>query len=365
MQTNFNKNLHFLKIYGIIIIVAWKNSNKRRVYIILTRKSKIKIFTKKSAKVIGLIIIGFILIIAIMATKYRPIYEVSLNGKFLGYVSNTSNFKKMIEDEIVNQKEVNVDNISLIDEPQYELKLLSRKVETNEHDIIATLKENDTVTTYKFYAVVLNEKSEAYVDTVEEAEEVVDKIKSDYDGNDLELDLTISEIYTENKDDVKTDNVKKAENTISDGVEELIEAKEAEKAIATVNGVNLSVLPVSGTISSRFSDISSIRSYRPHTGLDIACSQGTSIKVVAKGKVIFSGWDNTGLGNCVKIDHGNGIQTWYGHCSKLFVSKGDEVSASDVIAAVGSTGNSTGPHLHFEIRINGKAVNPQIYVYNK
>ena len=81
-----------------------------------------------------------------MATKYRPIYEVSLNGKFLGYVSNTSNFKKMIEDEIVNQKEVNVDNISLIDEPQYELKLLSRKVETNEHDIIATLKENDTVT---------------------------------------------------------------------------------------------------------------------------------------------------------------------------------------------------------------------------
>ena len=68
-------------------------------------------------------------------------------------------------------------------------------------------------------------------------------------------------------------------------------------------------------------------------------------------------------GNLVKIDHGQGIETWYGHCSKIYVKEGAKVEAGDIIAAVGSTGNSTGPHLHFEIRVDGNTVNPQNYVY--
>ena len=70
-----------------------------------------------------------------------------------------------------------------------------------------------------------------------------------------------------------------------------------------------------------------------------------------------------GLGYAIKVDHGNGVQTVYGHCSKLYAQKGQEVKAGDIIAAVGSTGNSTGPHLHLEIRINGVAMNPQWYIY--
>ena len=68
-------------------------------------------------------------------------------------------------------------------------------------------------------------------------------------------------------------------------------------------------------------------------------------------------------GNLVKIDHGNGVETWYGHTSKIYVKVGQKVKAKDVIAAVGNTGNSTGPHLHFEIRVNGNHVNPQRYLY--
>ena len=71
----------------------------------------------------------------------------------------------------------------------------------------------------------------------------------------------------------------------------------------------------------------------------------------------------SGYGYLIIIDHANGVQTYYGHCSKLYASVGDEVTAGDVIAAVGSTGNSTGPHLHFEIRVNGVAYNPQNYLY--
>ena len=91
-------------------------------------------------------------------------------------------------------------------------------------------------------------------------------------------------------------------------------------------------------------------------------ASGTDIKVVSDGTVIFAGWDGD-FGNLIKVDHGNGVQTWYAHCSKLYATVGQQVTAGDVIAAVGSTGNSTGPHLHLEIRVNGTPVNPQLYLY--
>lgn len=71
-----------------------------------------------------------------------------------------------------------------------------------------------------------------------------------------------------------------------------------------------------------------------------------------------------GYGYLIIIAHENGVQTYYGHCSKLYAKEGETVEAGDQIAAVGSTGNSTGNHLHFEIRVNGSQVNPQKYLYN-
>ena len=84
--------------------------------------------------------------------------------------------------------------------------------------------------------------------------------------------------------------------------------------------------------------------------------------MIADGTVSYSGW-MSGYGYLIIIDHANGVQTYYGHCSKLYASVGDEVTAGDVIAAVGSTGNSTGNHLHLEIRLNGNKINPQLYLY--
>ena len=94
--------------------------------------------------------------------------------------------------------------------------------------------------------------------------------------------------------------------------------------------------------------------------MDIAAPKGTDIKAAADGTVSYSGW-MSGYGYLIIIDHGNGVQSYYGHCSKLYAKKGEEVKAGDVIAAVGSTGNSTGNHLHFEIRLNGSSVNPEAY----
>ncbi len=98
-----------------------------------------------------------------------------------------------------------------------------------------------------------------------------------------------------------------------------------------------------------------------HTGLDIPAAMGTSVLASADGTVIRAGW-NSGFGNCVIIQHKNGVQTLYGHNSALVVKKGDVVRQGQVIAKVGSTGRSTGPHCHFEFRIKGHHVNPSPYL---
>ena len=96
-----------------------------------------------------------------------------------------------------------------------------------------------------------------------------------------------------------------------------------------------------------------------HTGIDIGADKGASIVAANKGTVIMAHYDKSGgYGNMVVIDHGDGITTLYAHASKLLVKVGDEVKAGQVIAKVGSTGLSTGNHLHFEIRVNGETKNP-------
>ncbi|MNT50412.1 Murein DD-endopeptidase MepM [compost metagenome] len=98
-----------------------------------------------------------------------------------------------------------------------------------------------------------------------------------------------------------------------------------------------------------------------HTGTDFAVSQGTDVHAADSGNVIVAEWWN-GYGNCVIIDHGNNIWTLYGHLSKINVQKGDNVKRGEVIAESGNTGASTGPHLHFEVRVNGTPVDPMPYL---
>ncbi len=123
-------------------------------------------------------------------------------------------------------------------------------------------------------------------------------------------------------------------------------------------GTGTYVRPCSGGFSSGFGS----RWGRNHNGVDLRAPSGTSIVAADAGKVVFSGWNSGGFGYLVKIDHGNGIETWYAHCSELLVKEGDVVNQGELIARVGNTGRSTGNHLHFEIRIDGKAVNPGNYI---
>ncbi|MGH7717175.1 MAG: murein hydrolase activator EnvC family protein [Vulcanimicrobiaceae bacterium] len=165
-------------------------------------------------------------------------------------------------------------------------------------------------------------------------------------------------------------------------VEALIRQKQAEEAARNAAARRAALLsgqqppplvgapgmlswPVSGRISSPFGMRSNPISGRflMHTGIDIAAEMGTTVVAPADGRVISAGWNSGGYGNMIIIDNGGPMSTLFGHLSQIFVANDQEVKRGQAIGAVGSTGESTGPHLHFEVRIDGKPVDPMSYLH--
>lgn len=141
-------------------------------------------------------------------------------------------------------------------------------------------------------------------------------------------------------------------------------ARRAAGIIGKESAPGVLTWPVSGTITSPFG-------YRRspfgggmefHQGLDIAAPMGTTVTAASGGTIISAGWYG-GYGNYILIDHGGGMATGYGHLSQIFVSAGQQIQKGQAIGAVGSTGMSTGPHLHFEVRVNGKPTDPAAYLH--
>jgi len=131
------------------------------------------------------------------------------------------------------------------------------------------------------------------------------------------------------------------------------------KVIATLDAAT--IWPVKGVVTLEFGEVD--LPYQPlHTGIDIAGKTGDPITPFMKGEVIHTGELSWGYGKHIIIDHGNNITSLYGHLSKINVKKDDEVKPGDVIGLEGSTGWSTGPHLHFEIKVFGIPVNPRIFL---
>ena len=312
--------------------------------------NKIKYYTKEIIRFINLIAITLFIVMTIIFIKFKPVCIVSANGEKLGYINNKNNFEAKVNELIYNNESENIvaiDGVTV----KYEFAFVNKKEEVNENEIIAKIQDQTKIT-YKYYAVTIDNKQKSIVNTLEEAENLTKEIKNKY--SEVKLEVGINEVYTQNKDEYKTVNAKTAEKEISGELEKI--------KSSSVNGVYLAQKPITGIITSRFGSRESIRSHA-HTGLDIAAPYGTKIKAAADGTVTWSGYKGS-YGNLVIVNCGNGVEIYYGHCSKLYAKVGNEVKAGDVIGAVGSTGNSTGNHLHFEIRINGSSVNPQKYIYN-
>ena len=134
-------------------------------------------------------------------------------------------------------------------------------------------------------------------------------------------------------------------------------AQTASATTVTPSGSGMLRWPVSGPVTSPFG----MRWGRMHEGIDIGVPSGTPVAAAGTGTVIYAGWME-GYGNLVAIDHGGGLATAYGHNTSVTVSVGQQVTAGTIIAYSGSTGHSTGPHVHFEVRVNGTPVDPLGYL---
>lgn len=147
------------------------------------------------------------------------------------------------------------------------------------------------------------------------------------------------------------------------GILELWESLSEQRSLLSATP---SIKPVRGWFTSKFGYRVSPFTGRPmmHAGLDIAASPGSPIYAPADGVVSFAGYD-PGYGKLVSVDHGYGVITRFGHTSQIFVEVGQKIKRRDLIALVGNTGRSTGPHLHYEVRVNGVPVDPQNYVLDE
>ena len=307
------------------------------------------------------------MILGISTYIYQPIYSVTLNDEFIGYTQNKSALQARINDYIKQGDGGNVAFIQVENMPEYKLCLLKKDISTNDDEIYNTVIGQGT-TYYRYYALLKDGEEKYYFTTFDDAEKVINTLK---DKNSANVDkLTIVEKYN-------TENAQYAE--IDGAVDKLYEKKVVVvKTVASsgggsgigASGMNTSstvvdlginlIRPVSGVITSRYGP----RSRDNHKGLDIGTSYGTPIYAAAAGTVSTSAYGyNGGYGNYVIINHGNGVQTLYAHCSSLCVSQGEKVSQGQLIAKVGSTGISTGNHLHFEVRVKGITQDPQNYVY--
>lgn len=333
---------------------------------IISVLKKIYVYIRGTVRLISLTLVSVVMIVAAIVILYKPIYKVTINGEKIGYCEDKETLQIKINDYMENGEkgQKNVAFVQIDDMPEYQMCLQKKGIETNDEEIFNKIKETG-VTYYRYYTIADDGKEKMSVATFEEAENAIKELKKKESRNSK--DLTILEKYEVELPEISTkDQVvaklyeKKVTVVASTTKYPNVNASGFSTSRSTTSAKKLGISfirPTSGVVTSRFGS----RWGSTHTGIDVGAPTGTAIKAAAGGTVIFSGWKGT-LGKLIVVSHGNGVQTYYAHCSSLLVSAGDTVSAGQLIAKVGNTGRSTGPHLHFEIRLNGYAINPQSYI---
>ena len=326
---------------------------------ILRSIKNIFVHIRSSLKLAFLIIVAGILITGIVSYFYKITYSVTLNEEFIGYTNNKAELQQRINEFMAQNENQNVAFVEISTLPKYSLCLVKKGNETNDEEIFAKVTGLGTAY-YEYYAILEGTEEKYYVATKEQAEEIIGKLTDKKSSNINKISYT--QVFgTEIQEFTEAESViaalyKKPVTTYS--------GSGSYRIASTTTKIDLGISlikPVSSgyTITSRYG----ARSGGTHTGLDVAAPTGTTIVAAAGGTVTYVNYSNVSYGNCVKISHGNGVETLYAHCSAIYVSAGQTVAQGQAIATVGSTGNSTGPHLHLEIRVNGTTLNPQNYLY--
>lgn len=301
-------------------------------------------------------------------------------------------------DEMIAEKAAELEEAQRLENEQLErYRTRVRAMEENGgYNILAIISKSDSFSdmlTAMDDVGEIMESDRQLEDAYIAARENTESVKADYEGTRSELEELKAQLKAEQEElekdieeaiqiilnlendlenrQAEYDAIMAAEDAANATIDKLVAELEAQRAAEAAGGsggggsANASgsfMWPVASYVyvSSRFGlRVHPITGQKKsHTGIDIASNQGTAVYASDGGSVTLAGW-NGGYGNCIMIDHGNGYVTLYGHLSSISVSVGQTVSQGTTIGAVGSTGNSTGPHLHFEVLKNGTRIDPE------
>ncbi|QGU96871.1 peptidoglycan DD-metalloendopeptidase family protein [Clostridium bovifaecis] len=292
------------------------------------------------------------------------------SGSYLDVLLSSESFSDLISRFYIISKISEFDNnlLNEIKESQKNIQKKKQSIELKQKELLS-LKAELTVKQNELKKA--NIEKQSYYDSINEdlvnTEKILEKEVEESNRIKEEIRTVTEKNFSSDQDNSKkhSEDRIKQESRQESKQESRQEVKQKSKQ---ESGKRAAILKTSDTgyspvitspFGMRFHPI--LKTYKMHTGIDYAAPNGTPIYAMSDGKVIVSRYSNS-YGNYVVIDHGDGISTLYSHNSSNLVSVGESVKAGQAVAEMGETGYATGPHVHFEVRINGEPVNPEPYV---
>ena len=296
----------------------------------------------------------------------------------MGLVSDKDKFEKDIKDTLEDVHEPVV-SATLAEKPRYSLRLVDKEDIDVDDDYVFAKIEEKIEKKYRYYNLKEDDKLLAKVSTKEEKGRLIEELKKDKNVKDIKVEEEETKEYYI----ISYDEAKQLASTNVDNIENEKKSKLAKEKIEKRNTNIVKNIRKGGSITSSSSSnasamLGSLSFRRPlnsshisagylgypgHRGIDFPSPKFTPVMAAESGTVTaVRDLGDRSYGRYLIIDHGNGISTLYAHNTAINVSLGQKVSKGETISLVGSTGRSTGNHVHFEIRINGKPINPTSYV---
>lgn len=294
--------------------------------------------------ILALVLIFSAVLVTVLNT-YKPTVKAYIGDKFVGYFSSEQQFDEVYNDLVAEKQNVDSDvKVYLDSEPTFETSYTRDSLIAKQN--VYTNLRAEMKTEYTVYEVAVDGDNKMKFDTKDDANKYAENLKAEVS----KLNVEVKEEKVEEKGEITT--IERADSILKDIVDR-------NKPVETPKATGGGVWP---TVNRRIN--CQYMGYSGHTGIDLGGAIGTAIYAYKTGTVTFAGWGR-GYGLHVKIDHGNGMTTYYAHCSELLVSVGQQVTEGQMIAKIGMTGYTTGPHLHFEVRFNGVPTNPYPYIAGK